>query len=339
MTIDPSSSLHAYLDHALGGDARQAVDVALELLDAGVPGETVIADLLAVAQRQVGDRWHRNELSVADEHLATGTASSALHALGSASPRPRRSATVVVTCAEGDWHSLAAHMFAEQLRARGVAVAFLGASTPADHVARFVERHRPYAVAVSCNLPLFYPGVFRLTEAAHAFGLPVLAGGRALRDHPERAQRLGADASADDIDEAVPVLAGWLDHPPPLARPARLDPAAVELDAFAGDLAATAFGDLILRFPSMAGYDANQLARTREDLGFIVQFVAAAQLVDDATVLTEFLDWLTALLAPRGVPKVAVVAGLEVLQPLLLRTSPTAGGLAAVGLAHLAQAG
>ena len=116
---------------------------------------------------------------------------------------------VVVTCAEGDWHAIAAHMFAEQLRSRGVVVAYLGASTPADHVARFFARHRPEVVAVSCNLPLYFRGLSRIADVAHALGIPVLAGGagdgRERREIVEAGRRwLGTRyRRGDQIDRRV----------------------------------------------------------------------------------------------------------------------------------------
>lgn len=337
-SADPADLVSTFLDLALLGQSRDAVAITLELLDAGVPEDEVIGDLLAAAQRQVGEGWQQNLLSVADEHLATGAAESALHALAAATPAPAETGLVVVACAEGDWHAVAAHMIAEQLRARGVPVAFLGASTPADHVASFVARHRPAALAVSCNLPLFYSGVARLADAAHASGVPVLAGGRALRAGGARAGRLGADGSADDVNDAVATLAAWGQQPPAVLECATvLDADGLELQARADELGASAFHDLADRFPAMSGYDDRQIARAGEDLVFIVRFVAAAQLVDDDLVLTEFLDWLTDLLAARGVPAAAVAAGLEVLQPRLAGVSPAAGMLGDRGIRHLAH--
>ena len=135
----------------------------------------------------------------------------------------------MVACAEGDWHSLPAQMFAEMLRAEGFAVAFLGASTPADHVAAFLSRQRPDALAVSCNLALFFGGVTRLADAAHRHDIPVLAGGRALGRDPRRAARLGADAWAAGIDGAVAVLRGWRHEPPRVcAEPTAFETAAAQ---------------------------------------------------------------------------------------------------------------
>lgn len=337
MSATPSGDLiESFLGHALVGESHQAVRFALDLLDAGIPEEAVITDLLAPAQRQVGERWHQNTLSVADEHLATGAAESTLHALGDATAAGG-TGLVVVACAEGDWHAIAAHMLSEQLRSRGVNVAFLGASTPTDQVARFVERYRPDAIAVSCNLPLFFTGVARLADAVHLLGVPVLAGGRALQGGPEKSLLLGADGWAQNIDDATAVLADWRQRPPQVrAEPTRLDRDAVTLELRASELATAAYAGLAQRFPAMGRYDAHQLARTREDLVFIVQFVAAAQLVGDALVLTEFLDWLAELLEVRAVPRTALTAGLEALQPLLGQVNQTSGELVDLGVRHLA---
>ncbi len=337
MTVaSPADHLDAFLDLALVGNARQATRVALELLDSGVPEDVVIADLLAAAQRQVGDRWQRDELGVADEHIATGVSQTALYALADAAASPSVTGLVVVACAEGDWHALPAHMFAEQLRANGVTVAYLGASTPADQVARFLGRHRPEALAVSCSLPLFFEGVARLADVAHRVGVPVLVGGRALEDRPAAALRLGADGAADNIADALEILNRWRDKDTPVSvDPVQLPPDAVHLGSRALELADGAFDDLARRFTAISTYDTTQLTRTREDLAFIVRFIAAAQLVDDPVVFTDFLDWLAQLLDARGVPMAALAAGLQSLQPLLSLVSLGAGRLGDIGLRHL----
>jgi methanogenic corrinoid protein MtbC1 len=332
----PGDLVERFLDLAIAGDTKAAVRLAIDALDDDVPERDIIVGLLAAAQRESGNRWHRNEWSVADEHLVSGVVQSVLdvlEAFGTGVDASTEHGFVAVACAEGDWHAVPAHMFANMLRAEGFAVAFLGSSTPAEHVADFLANRHPDALAISCNIPLYFNGVTRLATVAHDNGVPVLAGSRALGDRPDRALRLGADAWAPDVPTAAAVLDGWHEHGPPLlAAPVSVDVVALDLDSRAQDLAATAFESLTERFPAMAQYDQRQLARTREDLAFIVRFVAAAQLVDDPTVLTDFLDWLRDLLVARHVPAAALTAGLEVLAPELQQFSPATAALAAEGL-------
>ena len=134
--------LRAYLRDAVLGNRRAAVRLTLDLLDRRVSREQIVVDLLAAAQREVGQRWYCNELTVADEHLASGVTAAALDTLmGETSQSPGGSLTVVA-CAEGDFHSLAAQMFGELLREHGIGVTVLGASTPAGVVAEWTQVER-----------------------------------------------------------------------------------------------------------------------------------------------------------------------------------------------------
>lgn len=94
-----SEALSAFLTEAHAGQGRAGVRLALSLLDAGVPSDQVIVDLLGAAQLEVGKRWERNDWSVADEHLATGVAQKALDAVADSIELPPPSGLVVVACA------------------------------------------------------------------------------------------------------------------------------------------------------------------------------------------------------------------------------------------------
>jgi diguanylate cyclase (GGDEF)-like protein len=212
--VEPRDFLQPYLADAVLGQRQSAIRLAFDLLDKRVHSDAIVEGLLAAGQREVGDRWQRNELSAADEHLATGVAAAALDALsGEAGVRSERGLTVV-TCAEGDWHSLAAQMFGEALRTHGIGVMVLGASTPPDAVADFLARSGGDSLAISCSLPVFFHGAARVADAAREQGVPVIMGGRAFGVDARLARRLGADAWAPDAEQAARILTSWADTPP-----------------------------------------------------------------------------------------------------------------------------
>jgi methanogenic corrinoid protein MtbC1 len=317
-----------FLEIAATGNSRSGVRITLDVLDRGSPYDDVIANLLDAAQREAGERWMQGLWSVADEHLVSGVTQKALDALASTLDEEPTTGPVVVTCAEGDWHSLAGQMFAEQLRGRGVAVVFLGASTPASQVEEFLHRHRAEALAISCNLPLFFGGVAALADAAHAHGIPVLAGGRGLGAGPRRSSLLGVDAWADGIDGAMDVLTSWRSAAPALSTGgASLAPRALELDALALKLGQHAFEALELGSSALAAYTDAQRAETLEQLVHTVRFTAAARMVDEPAVLSEFLGWSLDLLRPRGIRSQAVASGLLALEPGVSTVDPVAGRL------------
>lgn len=322
------AAVEEFLVEAVAGRGREGVRLTLDQLDNGTPANKVIVDLLAVAQREVGEHWQRNEWSVADEHLATAVAQKSLDALSGSIPREVARGDVVVVCAEGDWHSLPAQMLAEGLQLRGINVAFLGASTPVDHVEMLLDRRRFDAVAVSCTIPLFFDGVARLVSAAHRRGIPVIAGGRSFGVDERRAAHLGADAWASAADDAALVIEQWRTTPPPTFRAQSPPPDAVDaLDEQDDAIAGRALTTLRNVFPPMGSYTDEQLARTREDLVSILGYVRAALLVDDAGVFHQFIDWLGVMLGARGVPADALDHSLAALSPSLAAIDPRAGQL------------
>lgn len=324
--VVPSEAVETYLELALAGQQRRAIHYLRDLRQDATPISALITDLLAPAQYEVGRRWHHGELSTADEHLVTGVSQACLESLATGSSRLDETGLILVACAEGDWHSLAAHMFAELLRHADRGVLYLGPSTPAEDLAAFIERRRPEAVTVTCNTAPSYIGTSRIVDAAHAHGVPVLAGGRALDLH--RATHLGADGWASDSRSALRVLDQWRGERPHISpAPTRLDPVALELESRALHIGERAYPLLEERCPSLVSDDPDRRRRTVGELVDIVRFVAAARLVDDPGVFDDFRVWLEDLLSARDAPGEAVVARLAAVEPLVAEVDGDAAGM------------
>lgn len=309
---DPAAVYPLYLDALADADEYGAVEVAVGLLEGGVPAERVLLDLVAPAQAEVGERWARNEWSVAQEHAATHISERVVAAVaGYANPRPTRG-RIVVACMDGEWHALPARLVAEVLRLRGWQVIFLGASVPAAHLVSYLHRYDADAVALACALPVRLPHAHRMIEACRRSDVPVVVGGRGFGPDGRWARALGvawapdAPAAADLVADERALRAG---------PPARLDHLAddeyASLVKRRGELIDSALADLRARVPAVSGYTPAQLDSTISDLGYIVDFLAAALYVDDGTLFSEFTDWLVAILASRGVPPAAVALTLD----------------------------
>jgi len=180
--ITGSTGAAAMLERRLvAGDERGSFALCEAALASwATPGE-IYTDMLVPAMRNVGDRWQRGELSVADEHRATATA---LRLTGHIGPllvrRGRRSATVVVGSVSGDHHVLPSVVVSDLLRAAGYQVAELGADTPPEaFVAAALHAERLVAVALGATLTSCTDQVATTVRALHAAiaGVPVIAGG------------------------------------------------------------------------------------------------------------------------------------------------------------------
>ena len=87
--------------------------------------------------RHIGDLWHRGEITVADEHLATDISYRVLalqrEAFRVADRRTRE--RVMLAAVEGERHVLGLEMAGALLRHEGFDVRMLGADLPIDSLA------------------------------------------------------------------------------------------------------------------------------------------------------------------------------------------------------------
>jgi methanogenic corrinoid protein MtbC1 len=297
-----SVDLHQYVEdmvgHLVARSASGAFELVTGLADGGTPVTDILEHLIGPAQVEIGKRWHRDELSVADEHAATAVADAVVSVLAGTTAASTDGLRVVVTCAENEWHTISARLFSESLRLRGFDVTFLGPSLPPTHLARFLHHTPPDVLAVSCTTPLALEGVLACVHVARHAGIPVLVGGRALGYDPHRAQVLGADLWAPGPGTAARMLADR-DLSEDLGEPTADAGTAIELALGRADHVDRSFEELERRFPPLVDFDHHQRARTREDLDYILQFVEAAVLVRDRRIFNDLVVWLR-LIARSG---------------------------------------
>ncbi|GIF26920.1 methanogenic corrinoid protein MtbC1 [Actinoplanes tereljensis] len=318
------------------GDEYGAVDVVTTLLEQDVPPQRIMMDLIARTQSRVGELWAANEWTVAREHAATATAERALAALATRTAiRPDRG-RITIACVDGEWHALPVRILAEMLRLDGWRVDFLGPSVPGPHLVTHLHQTGPDAVALSCMISTRLPRAHAAITACRAAGVPVIAGGRGFGPEGRYAQTLGADAWAAGAEEAVARLAAsW---PPPPRDP--------QVHAFLGDdeythvvrhrpdLIATGMRALMAAYPGMAAYDDRQVDSTLEDMGHVVDFLAAALYLSEPQIFTDFTDWTLAVLEARKVPPPALRSGLQVVRDQL-HDYPRALSVLDAGLSRL----
>lgn len=189
-------------------DAQRAVADLGRAVDAfdEPAAQTIIDELLSVATvdamlaevvvpflREVGDRWQRGELSVAQEHFASNVLRGRLLGLGrnwGAGTGPR----ALLACPPGERHDLGLIAFGLALRARGWRIDFLGSDTPTESIVRAVSTLDPALLVVSATAAdLLRPVLDEL--AALARGRMVAVAGAAAGEvaAPEGVMSLAGD--------------------------------------------------------------------------------------------------------------------------------------------------
>ena len=206
----------AFEQALLAGDRREAIAIVERCL---VDGRDLIAAELHIIQPalyRIGRKWQNNEVSVAQEHLATAIAQSVM-SLGlmktePASPIGKR---VLLACVEGNRHAVGLQMVADAYQLSGWDVQFLGADVPTAALVGQVLEWKPHLVGLSISfahqLPVVRKVMVRLQEALGNARPPVIIGGLAINHFDALAGQVGAEGWGPDAAAAVAsgtVLAG-----------------------------------------------------------------------------------------------------------------------------------
>lgn len=301
------------------GDAQAAASVLVHEYQSGA-GLADMLDMVCFAQAEVGRLWAANEWNVAQEHRATSVGEEVIAALSAQLDPPAADGkTVVLTCTDGEWHSLPSKVLSAALRAAGHRVTYLGASVPARQLSQLVHELGPDVIAISCALPTRLPDARQMIETAREAGVPALVGGRGFGSDGRWASPLGANAWAPDARGAISILGGdelpaFATPAPPLRQP---DDAIGFLRARAAEIVAASMSRMTAGLADVASYDSTQIDRTREDVHHILDFLSAALYVDDVVLFTDFVTWLDELLVARGVPTATLRRGLDVIAEVI----------------------
>lgn len=328
-------SYAAYFQALADADVAAAVAALDNASTSGASRTRLIRDVIARGQRRAGELWMAGTWSVADEHAATAVAEQSLSAVAPPrGPSPARR-HVVLACAEGEWHTFPARLAADLARTSTLDVTLVGGSVPTAHLQRCLQDLRPDALAVSTTMPSNLIGAARSISAARGEGIPVVVGGAAWGRGQHRAHRLGADAHVEDPADLAGVLeAGMLQATS--AAPPSIPVEALLLDSPSPEVLLVALERQVAAHPWMRSMSTRQRADTLDDLRWLARYTGASLACEDPTILRDLLDWLTALLEPRGVPVSAIYDSCLYLAEAVEPEAP--GGAALLrdeaGLAH-----
>jgi DNA-binding transcriptional MerR regulator len=131
---------------------------ALQVYDrlAALPFDRQMDEVLLPLLREVGDRWQRGEVGVAQEHFCTAFARGRLITmLESLAVGARRGSEAVCAGAPGEAHELGLMAVAIHLAMRGWRVTYLGADVPVEELEPLLTRRRPQLLC--CSLILTRP--------------------------------------------------------------------------------------------------------------------------------------------------------------------------------------
>lgn len=181
------------------------------------PLELVGENLIAPVLIEIGERWHRGEITVTREHYATSLLQQRLAAILRTAPHPNKKNLIWVTCAPGEDHEMGAMLLTIYLRRAGYQTQYLGKNIKASDLINDANQYQPTMIMLSAttqesavNLQLLTKELAKLMTVRPIIGY----GGRIFQKQPELRSEVVGIYMGDTAYEAVESTMELLGAPP-----------------------------------------------------------------------------------------------------------------------------
>jgi MerR family transcriptional regulator, light-induced transcriptional regulator len=167
------------LEQSLDDMDEPAAQAVLDRLFSDLTVEAVLRDVLLPYLQRLGDRWATGEISVAQEHFASGVVRSRLLGLArgwGSGLGPH----ALLACPPGERHDLGLLMFGIVLHRGGWRVGYFGVDTPLEDLLPVARRAEPDLVVLAASDPAhFHTSAEPISQLGAV--APLLLGGQGAR--------------------------------------------------------------------------------------------------------------------------------------------------------------
>jgi len=173
------------------------------------PIENVAEEIITPVLVEIGERWHRGEATIVQEHFATAFLRHRLAALFQAYEPASAGPLALTGSAAGEWHDVGILLVSLGLRRYGWRVIYLGQNVPVDHLIAEVERLRPRLVCLSATTPESANGLIEAYEAITRVDEPrprLVFGGHLLNTRPDLCARFPEACIGRTAHEAIAAI-------------------------------------------------------------------------------------------------------------------------------------
>ena len=199
----PLPSAEIFSEMLLRGDEREASAALIDSYLNGHVLSSIFDQTVTESMHQIGELWLKGAVTVADEHLATRVALSALQKLRAIVVPSEPTGLRAICCGiEGDLHELPIHLAEIILESEGWEAKNLGPNTPLFALRDMLAQRRPQMVCISArsivDLDRATTEYGQLLKVTGKHGAAVVIGGEGFRDKTFR-ERFPSDYYAEDF--------------------------------------------------------------------------------------------------------------------------------------------
>lgn len=201
-----------YLRAMLARERNRASDLVMELVDGGVGIREVYLHVFQPVQYEIGWLWQNGKISVGQEHYCTNATqlimSTLYPRLFSGKSSNKR---LLAACVQGELHELGLRMLSDFFEMDGWNTDFFGANTPRESVVSAFDEIKADVIAIGVTMHNHLEEADKLIRAirepASRKNVPVLVGGYTFLAVDSMWQKLGADGTAGNAQEAMDLVA------------------------------------------------------------------------------------------------------------------------------------
>lgn len=194
---------YSHLVHS--GDKTAAIQYFEGLANGDLPIKEIYRYIIQPFQVELGKLWHENQITVAEEHYATGITQFAMSMLyKKIFEMPKKGKVLLGTCAQGELHELGIRMVCDYMESCGWDTYYLGANMPERAVLEMIADKKPDIIAVSCTMAYNVPKVKSLVGAIKSLNIdtPIIVGGYPFIIDENLWKKVGASGFSFDFEEA-----------------------------------------------------------------------------------------------------------------------------------------
>jgi methanogenic corrinoid protein MtbC1 len=165
--------------------------------------EMVCIEFLQRGLAEIGQKWIDGQISVQQEHFASGLAVRRLEALIAGSPNPTRPGRILIACPPEELHVFSLLLVTFLLRRNGWETVFLGANVPVSHLEETIKAVKPNLVVLAAQQIYTAGTLLNTTEILKKTGVPVAYGGAIFNKIPALRDRIPAYFLGEHLEQTA----------------------------------------------------------------------------------------------------------------------------------------
>jgi methanogenic corrinoid protein MtbC1 len=211
-------TLAKYLESLLNGDRKACRAVIEEILQSGVPTNSVYLDVIWPIMMEVEKLLRSDKITITQEHLATRINRTIVDQLQNKLPRrPEKNKKIVICCAANELQELGAQMMVDLFECNGWEVRFLGGGLTNDDMLAYVNEYAPDILLIYGTTPKHAPDIRRLIDTIKNVNawphLRIMLSGGLFNRAEGLWEEIGADMFASTVQEAIQLASNYDEIP------------------------------------------------------------------------------------------------------------------------------